>query len=173
VYAWARFSAPELAERVPEPAAVAAGRELCRQTTRICLIGAARAGKTSLAVAMLRRRVSQSGIPAAFLPAYKLGVARLQHAAAHGEPEIVDRAMTMPLVLLDDLGCERDLAMSPIPDIIFERHAANRPTWVTTGLTSQQLVKRYGTGVVGRVFDRAKIIQLGDRDFVGDYGRGR
>jgi hypothetical protein len=111
---------------------------------------------------VLSSTVWESATPAALIACYKIGVARLQHAAGHGEPEIVDRAMTMPLVLLDDLGCERDLAMNPLPDVIFERHAANRPTWVTTGLTREQPIKRYGTGTVARVFDRAKVIRVGD-----------
>jgi hypothetical protein len=44
--------------------------------------------------------------------------------------------------------------------VIFDRHAENRPTWVTTGLTKDQLVKRYGPGVVARVFERAKVIRI-------------
>ena len=52
--------------------------------------------------------------------------------------------------------------MNPIPDIIFARHAEDRPTWVTTGLTREQLVKRYGLGVVARIFERAKVIRLGE-----------
>ena len=38
----------------------------------------------------------------------------------------------------------------------------DRPTWVTTGLTREQLVKRYGTGMVARVFDKATVIRLGE-----------
>jgi hypothetical protein len=42
-----------------------------------------------------------------------------------------------PLVLVDDLGGECDHALSALPDILVERHAENRPTWVTTGLTRE------------------------------------
>jgi hypothetical protein len=160
VYRWAHFAAPELRERVPV-AAVATGQSSWREP-RICLMGICRAGKTSLAVAMLRQWVSSSGRAAAFLHAYKLGVARIQHPAGHGEPELVEVAMRAPLVLLDDLGSERDHALSAVPDVIFERHAENRPTWVTTGLTRDQLVKRYGPGVVARIFERAKVIRVGE-----------
>jgi hypothetical protein len=158
-YRWARFSAPELAERVVEPGAIRAGQAVC-QHPRVCLVGPSRSGKTSLAVAMLWRRVSERARPASFIPVHRLGLARIQHAAGHGEPEIIERAMTAPLVLLDDVGCERDSGMNPLPDIVFERHAAHRPTWITTGLSHEQLVKRYGAGAVSRLFDQAKVIRL-------------
>ena len=160
-YAWARFSAPELAQRVTGADTIATARRLCT-SARVCIMGPSQAGKTSLAVAMLRRRVWESAVLAAFVPAHRLGVARIQHAAGHGEPEIVTRAMTAPLALLDDLGCERDTATNPVPDVIFERHDANRPTWVTTGFTPEQLVKRYGTGAVRRLFAHANVIRLED-----------
>jgi hypothetical protein len=134
---------------------------------RVCVMGISRAGKTSLAVAMLRQWVASSGRCGAFLAAYRLGIARLQHPAGHGEPELVEIAMRTPLVLLDDLGSERDHVMNAIPDVLFERHAQNLPTWVTTGLTRDQLVQRYGLGVVARVFERAKVIRLASKESTG------
>jgi DNA replication protein DnaC len=159
-YRWARFGAPELRQRVPAPALAAAVAYGWRHD-RVCLMGASRGGKTSLAVAMLRRWVSHTKRPAAFVHAYRLGVARILHPAGHGEPELVEFAMRAPLVLIDDLGGERDRALSALPDILVERHAENRPTWVTTGLTREQLVKRYGQGIVARVFERATMIRVG------------
>jgi DNA replication protein DnaC len=160
VYRWASFIAPELAERVATPGAIADARRICL-SPRVCLMGASRTGKTSLAVAMLRRWVSEHGRHAEFIAVHRLGFARIQHAAGHGEPEIVDLAMKAPLTLLDDVGSERDTGTNPLPDIVFERHAAQRPTWVTTGLTREQLLKRYGTGVVSRLFDQTKVLRLG------------
>jgi DNA replication protein DnaC len=159
-YRWARFSAPELRQRVPA-SALAAAVEYAWRHDRVCLMGASRAGKTSLAVAMLRRWVSHANRPAAFVHAYRLGVARILHPAGHGEPDLVESAMRAPLVLIDDLGGERDHAHSALPDVLVERHAENRPTWVTTGLTREQLVKRYGQGIVARVFERATLIRVG------------
>jgi hypothetical protein len=57
--------------------------------------------------------------------------------------------------------CERDSAGNAVPDVIFARHANDLPLWVTTGLTRPQLVTRYGTGIVGRLFERAMVIQVG------------
>jgi len=160
-YRWARFGAYELSQRVPE-ASTAVAEASCAEP-RVCLMGVSRAGKTSLAVAMIREWVLRARRPAAFVHAYRLGVARIQHPAGHGEPEAVDVAMRMPLIVLDDLGSERDHALSAVPDVIFERDAQALPTWVTTGLTREQLVKRYGLGVVARVFERAKVIHVGGK----------
>jgi DNA replication protein DnaC len=163
VYRWASFVAPELAERVATPDAIADARRI-RLSPRVCLMGASRTGKTSLAVAMLRRWVSEYGRHAEFIAVHRLGFARIQHAAGHGEPEIVERAMKAPLALLDDVGSERDTGTNPVPDIVFERHAEQRPTWVTTGLTREQLIQRYGTGMVSRLFDQTKVIRLASRE---------
>jgi serine/threonine protein kinase len=45
--------------------------------------------------------------------------------------------------------------------LIFERHAQDKPLWVTTGLTRPQLAERYGAGIVRRIFERARIVALG------------
>ena len=104
--------------------------------------------------------------------AYRLGVARIMHPAGHGEPELVELAMRAPLVLIDDLGGERDHVHSALPDVLVERHAESRPTWVTTGLTREQLVKRYGQGIVARVFERATMIGVGVDVSARRAGRG-
>jgi DNA replication protein DnaC len=160
VYKWARFDAPELAQRVGSAAARAQGEGIWKQP-KLVFTGAAGTGKTSLAVACLRQWAVQSGKTAMFIHAYALGIARLQHAAGHGEPEIVERAMRCPMVLVYDVGSEREMAGNALPDVIFVRHAEDRPLWVTTGLTRAQLVARYGTGIVRRLLERATLIQVG------------
>ncbi len=159
-FQWARFAAPQLALRLLSPGAASEGQAAC-ESVRTCLIGAARAGKTSLGVAMLRRRVAKTGVGAMFFHAHRLGIARIQHPAGHGEPAIIDDAIHIPLALIDDLGSERDMSTNAIPDVVFERHAASRATWITTGLTREQLVTRYGQGAVARIFEGAKVIRLG------------
>jgi hypothetical protein len=156
---WARLDAPELSERVYVPA-IGIARNAFRDS-RVCLMGSSRAGKTSLGVAMLRAWVDASERSALFVAAHRLGVARIQHPAGHGEAPLVEAAMKAPLVLLDDLGSDRDGPTNPIADVIVERHARDLPTWMTTGLTREPLVARYGAGVVARLFERARVIHLG------------
>jgi hypothetical protein len=160
VYRWARFGVAELAARTGGLAARAEARRIWRHP-RLIFTGPSRAGKTSLAVACLRRWAADSGRAAGFFHAYRLGVARIQHQAGHGEPEIVESAMKLPMALLDDVGSERDTAANALPDVVFERHAEDRPLWVTTGLSKEQLVARYGEGIVGRLFERSSVIRMG------------
>jgi len=160
VYKWARFGAQELDARTGGMAKQALRSMLWRQP-KVIFQGVARVGKTSLAVACLRRRVAESGRAAGIFYAYELGVARIQHPAGRGEPELVESAMKFPVALLDDLGSERESGANPVPDAIFARHAHDLPLWATTGLTRPQLVARYGTGIVGRLFEHAVVFEMG------------
>ena len=160
-YRWATLDAPELPSRVYVPA-IGIGKNASHES-RVCLMGTSRAGKTSLAVAMVRAWVVKHERAAMFVPAHRLALARLQHPAGRGEADLVEQAMQAPLVLLDDLGSERDFPSNPIADVIFERHAQDLPTWMTTGLTRDPLVARYGAGVVARLFERARLIHVGAR----------
>lgn len=140
----------------------------------VIFAGAAGSGKTSLAVAALRAAweiqvsgpdVSEFDVADAkrmmFVHAHRLGVARIQHRAGDGEAPDVAAAMRASVLLLDDVGSERDTANNAVPDVIFERHAEGRDTWITTGLTVPQLKARYGDGVTRRMLERALIVKLG------------
>ena len=59
------------------------------------------------------------------MPAWKLGVARAQHGLGQGEPPEVERALSTGLLVLDDLGSERNTAINAVPDVIFERARAH------------------------------------------------
>lgn len=120
--------------------------------------GGAGGGKTTLAVAALRERFEQDPAGVVWMPARTLGLARIQHAAGQDEPPAVQRAISARLLVLDDLGNERQTANNACPDVIFERHDQGRPTWVTTGMTREELEKLYGAGVARRIYERAKIV---------------
>lgn len=140
----------------------------------VILAGLAGSGKTSLGVAMLRAAFERAVANVAdsydveragrmrFVHAFRLGVARIQHRAGDGEAEEVRDAMRAPLILLDDVGSERDTANNALPDVIFERHAEGRATWMTTGLTVSQLKARYGDGIARRMLERATVIKVGE-----------
>ena len=160
-YRWATFSAEAMGQRVKRREAVLEGQRTFREP-RVILVGEPGAGKTTIAVAMLRARFLVSREPSLFIPAYRLGQARIQHPAGHGEAPDVLEAMRMRHVLLDDLGVERDTATNPIADVIFERDAENRTIWVTTGFTRAQLASRYGAGLARRLFEHATVIRCSD-----------
>lgn len=155
-YLWATPDAPELAERVKlHPSHEARGLtvlgalERLRGASRALLIGPAQRGKTSLAVAALRARKAE----AFFVRAEALGLARQQGKLGNGEPALVDRARTTELLLLDDLGSEgeNDARIQAVRDVLFGRYEDRAATWVTTGLGSAQLERRYGAGILARL----------------------
>jgi hypothetical protein len=69
------------------------------------------------------------------------------------------------VLVLDDVGQELELRLTvnPVVDVIRERHAAGRVTWVTTFLTPEAFEKAYGSGTARRVFDGAVVLALGAR----------
>jgi IstB-like ATP binding protein len=161
-YAWASLDAPELAQRVVPETAIAWGQRHLHEPW-LTFQGGSGVGKTSLAVALLHERVRSTGIGAIVILAFRLANARIQHRAGDGEPLIVERAMRAPVLLLDDVGQELATPANPVADIIQERDAEELPTWITTGLTREEIGQRYGGGVARRLFDRARAVPLGKR----------
>ncbi|MGH7285641.1 MAG: hypothetical protein ACRELY_29330 [Polyangiaceae bacterium] len=168
VYRWARFDHPGFRLVGPNP------KLPTRPPTakRVVFLGPAGAGKTTLAVAMLRSLLEELIASRAlvgednvetlarhcrFAAAHRLGVARL---AAHADPAEIQSAMRAPVLLLDDLGDDAHIGSNPIPNIIAERHAEDRVTWITTGLSPDEIAARYGGGTARRVLDGAECIRL-------------
>ena len=120
-------------------------------------VGPSGSGKSSLACACLRRRIPHG----LWLSALRLGTARIQHSAGDGEAALVARAMAVPLLLLDEVGGETKTATNAVRDVLFARHDADLPTWITTGFSSQQLAETYGDGAVRRITEGAYVVKLG------------
>ena len=157
-YRWARFGNPDLARRVKSGQAMIQARTH-RDASRVVFAGPAGVGKTSLAVAMFLERAERVGLRAVFAPCWRLGAARAR--AEDSDPELLRASLRADLLLLDDLGSERNMPSNPIPDLIFERHAEGRATWVTTWMSLPDLRERYGDGIARRVLERAVIIDCG------------
>lgn len=155
-FRWATLKAPELAARVGLPDPAGAGRKVLAAAGAV-LAGPSGSGKTSLAVACMRERL----LGALFMPAIRLGVARLQGKLGDGEADAVEQAVRADLLVLDDVGQEAKTATNAVRDVVFARHDAERPTWITTGLTSQQLAELYGDGFLRRVLEGAVALKLG------------
>ena len=157
-FRWAALGAPELRRRVAREGAIAEA-EAALGSAGLVLEGPSGSGKTSLACALLRAwgRAQSAPPRAVFVPAWKLGVARAQHGLGQGEAPEVERAFTAGLCVIDDLGGERNTAMNAVPDVIFARALAGRPTWVTTWMTPEAVTQRYGDGIARRLFEAGRV----------------
>lgn len=143
------------------------GAELLVGKRSAVITGPAGIGKTSLAVRMLRvwfeRRFQVGSNPPSlrFVHASELAEARMQHPIGHGEAPSVRDALACEVLVLDDLGRPIvEHARSAVADVVEGRHAAGRTTWITTGLTLDQVAARYDAGTARRVFERARPIDL-------------
>lgn len=161
---------------------VRASTELVRRglanppSSSLLFMGPTGAGKTSLAVAMLDAWVRLDPTRrqgAFFLEASWLSRARARHKLGGDESPLVVEAMKAPLLLLDDLGQEREDRDGCISEVVWARDNAELPTWVTCGLaTAEQtsdafaevLSRRYDGGFVRRVVEHGKIVTLGKGD---------
>jgi DNA replication protein DnaC len=158
---WAKLDAPELAQRVPAACIQRAHNALTTGVIgRVVLVGPAGCGKTSLGCAMIRDRLDAKRDVHVGL-AWRLAGARARHPLGVAEAPEVERAIGTGLLLLDDMGSERNVPSNAVPDVVFERHAEGRPTWVTTWMTPEQMATRYGDGIARRVFEGAVVIDCG------------
>lgn len=130
---------------------------------RMLLLGPPGAGKTTLALAMLRATMRAAGgtwTGAVFAKAARL--ARLSFASRGADP--IAEVCAAPVVVIDELGGEAPGLSHVVRDVIDERHARERATWVTTGLTLAQLEVRYPDGgFLRRLTDDALILNLPGR----------
>lgn len=135
---------------------------------RAAFIGPPGAGKTSLAVAMLRAVLADYAKTGnmfmdarhRYVSAYALAKARATSPLGE-ESALVDSALRAPLLLVDELGGEEPRHASAVAEVLYERHAAELPTWVTTGATPKAIADRYGGGIARRVFEGATVFRLG------------
>jgi DNA replication protein DnaC len=81
-------------------------------------------------------------------------------------PRLVDRAIGATLLVLDDLGMDVEVfrtSGSAVREVLYERHAAYKPTIVTTYLTAPDLAKHYGQGLSRRLGE-GTVLVLGGSD---------
>ena len=172
-YALASFNESAFLGHVTDYRARAAGKQAAATRARsLVLLGAAGAGKTTLAVAMLRLVIDVALEPgcspealrdarrALFVTSIGLAKARGEHRLGGGEAPLVDRAMTASVLVVDDLGNEEDRYGTAVRDVINERHNFERPTWVTTFLEPGEVATRYGAGIARRLYEERPPIRV-------------
>jgi DNA replication protein DnaC len=161
-YQGVSFELEGLERRVQRQQAIAdARRAVDDSAALITLIGAAGSGKTTLASAILDRVVQRAlagdakatrlAPSARWVAAPALACARRKHSLGTGEATLVQLATDASLIVLDDLGMEHDDRDGGIVDVLYERHANDAPTVVTTNLSYDELCDRYGAGIARRV----------------------
>ncbi len=148
--------------------------------SNLVLLGDTGAGKTTAAVAVARAILDRAKTPEQvrlaqglrFVTAPQLHTAQSSHAAggfeaqARGEDApIVAKAKATALLILDEVGFEpaprRDTA-AVVVDVIQGRYIAGLPTIVTSGLTEDGLVRRYGEATKRRICGRARVVATFD-----------
>jgi hypothetical protein len=65
--------------------------------------------------------------------------------------------MTTQLLVVDDLGSERNIATNAVPDVIFARALASLPAWVTTWMTPADIAQRYGDGIARHLYEAGHV----------------
>lgn len=158
-FRWATLNAPAIRDRVANPAALTLA-PAARDSRRVVFVGPSGAGKTSLAAAIFRARVE--AVPeasAVFTPVWRLTMARAR--SEDSDPELLARCKRCDLLILDDLAERQTVPSDPVPDLIRERHAEAKATWVTTYMSLEQVAARYGDDIARRIFQRSLLIDCG------------
>lgn len=137
-------------------------------SSQVTFLGLPGSGKTSLAVAMLRAVLRAEAATsdrywrATHLYVSSFALAKARSSAPLGsEAPLIERALSAPLVVVDEFGGEDPRHASAVKEVVYERHAQDLPTWVTTGVGPREIADRYGGGIARRVFEDAVVFKLG------------
>jgi hypothetical protein len=156
-YKWARFDSPLMLARANGQANIDRVRALVG-VPLVMFVGPAGSSKTSLATALLRASCEAAGVSGVWADARSL--AESKGAWKHGtpDPETIARAKRSRWCLIDEVGAESGYGVA---EVIHARDLACLPMIITTVEDSAALVLRYGDGIARRVWESAKLVQLG------------
>ncbi len=130
----------------------------------IVMMGKTGLGKTHLSLSMAKA-VIEHGYGVVYLPAQKL-VSNLEreHFSNSGD-RFLKKYTDCDLLIIDDLGAEFESSFgsSAIGNLINERLYENRPTIISTNLSSKELSERYSERTASRIFgEYRKLLFLGE-----------
>jgi len=134
----------------------------------ILLYGPPGTGKTHLAAATLRNIIEYKGLKGTFCDFRNLLI-ELKNSFSSSEStgEILDSVRKAPLLVLDDVGAERNTewAKEILGEIINYRYTQNLPTIITTNLrfdlyTDDSFSAKFDTRTESRLYDMCKILKV-------------
>jgi len=148
---------PEIERAIKIPALVAATKDCATTPRNVAFLGPTGVGKTTALGLLVRRfyiaqRTNRLRV-VRWVYARDLAASVLEYALGAGECPEVRLAREAPVLVLDDLGLEKD--HGPLLDVLNERYEGGRLTWVSSGLTVPQLRDRYGEAFFRRLVDVA------------------
>ena len=130
-------------------------RQLAKGPVQCLLLhGGSGLGKTYL-LHCIRREAENNGIPCQFVTAYDLLDALRQRYFGR-ESALAERCLSVPLLLIDDLGMEplvENVTVEQIYHLLNSRLSQGLYTAVSTNLSRTELQKRYTERVTSRLLD--------------------
>lgn len=136
----------------------------------LALLGTSGAGKTTLAVALARHRLTVAKTAAEvkiassirFVSTLELQLERDRLQLGTGDDGPLMRgALKSALLILDEVGFEHE-PRSGVAPVVFTlmqaRYNSGRPTIVTSGLTEVELASRYGDATKRRMCERSRVL---------------
>lgn len=128
-------------------------------TSDVLLLGEVGAGKTHAAVA-LARLAHEAGR----LVLFTHTLAFIDDLKPDGDPQAMSRAVDADVLVLDDLGTERqrEFGADRISRLLVDRYNACRPTIVTSNLDPSALEQQVGARVWSRLYEGAlRVVAVG------------
>ena len=118
------------------------------------LLGPTGVGKTAAArwIAELSTLTRSHHMP--IRNARELGASERRHPLGEGYPAALREARESELLALDDLGTEEERDIGVMQELLEARYSRNAATFITTGLTKQGLMARYGAASVRRMLEQ-------------------
>lgn len=128
----------------------------------LALVGPTRTGKTTAAGLLFRKHLAKAARAGGgqwwearrmrWAHAARLAKAYRTHRLG-SEPPIVEEACSASILVLDDLGWDRDGDNATVGNVLNARYESELPTIITSGLTQDELLEHYGDAVFRKVFD--------------------
>ena len=119
----------------------------------IVMMGKTGLGKTHLSLS-IAKTVIDKGVGVVYVPAQRL-VSNLEreHFSFSGSDSVMKKYSECDLLIIDDLGAEfsSQFTIATIGNLINERLFENRPTIISTNLTSKELSERYSERTASRI----------------------